>query len=75
MERKKPTVKYFHFFGGKCYILANHEKRRKMNPKSDEGTLLGYSTNSRAYMVYKNRTKTMMESINIAIDDTPEYNQ
>jgi transposase InsO family protein len=66
---RKPTVKYFHVFGSKCYILADREQRRKMDPKSDEGIFLGYSRNSRAYRVYNSRTKTMMESINVVIDD------
>ena len=39
------TVKYFHVFGSKCYILADCEQRRKMDPKSDEEIFLGYSTN------------------------------
>jgi hypothetical protein len=30
---------------------------------------LGYSTNSRAYRVFTKRTKTVMESINVVIDD------
>ncbi|MCI00728.1 copia protein, partial [Trifolium medium] len=54
---RKPIVKYFHVFGSKCYILANREQRRKMDPKSDEGRFLGYSTNSRAYRVFNSRTK------------------
>ena len=37
--------------------------------KSDEGIFLGYSTSSRAYKVYNKRTKTIMESINVKIDD------
>ena len=40
-----------------------------MDPKSDEGIFLGYSTNSRAYRVFNSRTKVMMESINVTIDD------
>ncbi|CAJ2652309.1 unnamed protein product [Trifolium pratense] len=66
----KPTVKYFHVFGSKCYILADREPRRKLDPKSDEGIFLGYSTNSRAYRDFNSRTRTMMESINVVIDDT-----
>ena len=31
---------------------------------------LGYSTGSRAYRVYNKRTKIVMESINVKIDDT-----
>ncbi|MCH89716.1 retrovirus-related pol polyprotein from transposon tnt 1-94 [Trifolium medium] len=68
---KKPIVSYFHVFGSKCYILADREQRRKLDPKSDEGIFLGYSTNSRAYRVYNSKTKVLMESINVVIDDAP----
>ena len=40
-----------------------------MDPKSDEGIFLGYYTNSRAYRVFNSRTKVMIESINVIIDD------
>src|SRR6266487_7164820 len=71
-KNKKPTVKYFHVFGSKCYILADREQRRKLDPKSDEGIFLGYSTNSRAYRVFNSRTKVMMESSNVVIVDHVE---
>ncbi|MCI12182.1 gag-pol polyprotein, partial [Trifolium medium] len=41
-----------------------------MDPKSDEGIFLGYSTNNRAYKMFNSRTNTMMESINVVIDDS-----
>ncbi|MCI45589.1 gag-pol polyprotein, partial [Trifolium medium] len=41
-----------------------------MDPTSDEGIFMGYSTNSRAYRVFNSRTKTMMESLNVVIDDS-----
>ncbi|KAK2367599.1 hypothetical protein QL285_080866 [Trifolium repens] len=69
---RKSNVKYFHVFRSKCYILADREQRRKLDPKSDEGIFLGYSTNSRAYRVFNNRTRTMIESINVVINDYPE---
>ena len=34
-----------------------------------KGIFLGYSTTSQAYRVYNKRTKTVMESINVEIDD------
>jgi len=66
---KKPTVKYFRTFGSKCYILRDRENLGKFDPKSDEGIFLGYSTNSRAYRVFNKRTETVMESINVVVDD------
>jgi len=66
---KKPTVKYFRTFGSKCYILRDRENLGKFDTKSDEGIFLGYATNSCAYRVFNKRTKTVMESINVVIDD------
>ena len=66
---KKPKVKYFLVFGSKCYILNDRENLGKFNAKSDEGIFLGYSTTSRAYRVFNKRTKTVMKSINMVIDD------
>jgi len=68
-KERKPTLKYFHVFRSKCYILEDRDYKRKMDPKSDEGIFLGYSTNSRAYRVYNNMTQVVMESINVVIDD------
>ena len=56
-------------FGSKCYILNDRENLGKFDAKSDEGIFLGYSTTSRAYRVFNKRTKTVMESINVKIDD------
>ena len=66
---KKPKVKYFRVFGSKCSILNDWENHGKFDAKSDEGIFLGYSTTSRAYRVFNKRTKTVMESINVVIDD------
>ena len=62
-------MKYFRVFGSKCFILNDRENLGKFNAKSDEGIFLGYFVNSRAYRVYNKRTKTIMESINVVIDD------
>ena len=66
---KKPKVKYFRVFGRKYYILNDQENLGKFDAKSDEGIFLGYSTSGRAYRVYNKRTKTVMESINVKIDE------
>ena len=66
---KKPKVKYFRVFRSKCYILNDRENLGKFDVKSDEGIFLGYSTTSRAYRVFNKRTKTVMDSINVKIDD------
>ena len=66
---KKPVVKYFGIFGSDCYILRDIENLEKFDAKSDVGYFLGYSSTSRAYRVYNLRTKTVMESSNVVIND------
>ena len=66
---KKQRVKYFRVFGSKCYILNHRKNLGKFDAKSDECIFLGYSTTSRSYRVFNKKTKTVMESINVKIND------
>ena len=66
---KRPVVKYFRIFGSDCYIMRDRENLEKFDAKSDKGYFLGYSSTSRAYKVYNLRTKTIMESSNVVIND------
>ena len=45
---KKPSIKYFHIIGSVCYIINDRVYKQKLDPKSDEGIFLGYSSTSRA---------------------------
>lgn len=49
--------------------MRDRENLSKFESKSDEGIFLGYSRNSRAFRVYNLRTRVVMESINVVIDD------
>ena len=66
------NLSHFHVFGCTCYILNDREQVGKFQAKSDQCVFLGYSTNSRAYKVYNLRTKTIMKTINVVIDDFNE---
>ena len=66
---KKPNLKHFHEFRSTYYILKDREPRGKFFAKSDEEVFLGYSSNSRAYKLYIRRTMSIIESINLQIDD------
>ena len=65
----KPNVKYFRIFGSTCFILKDRENVGKFDPRSKEGIFLGYSSTSKAYRVYNKRTKKVMETINVVIDE------
>ena len=66
---KKPSINYFHVFGSKCFILRDRQHLGKFDSKSEKGIFVGYSMTSKAYRVYNFRTKNIMESTNVVIDD------
>ncbi|XP_022841840.1 uncharacterized protein LOC111365516 [Olea europaea var. sylvestris] len=52
-----------------CYIMRDRENLGKFDSKSDDGIFLGYSKNSRVHRVYNLRTQSVLESVNVVIDD------
>jgi len=69
---KTLTVKYFKFFGSKCYIKRTDEKLGKFEPRADEGILLGYSSRSKGYKCYNKRLGKFFGSIDIVVDEAGE---
>ncbi|GJR19811.1 retrovirus-related pol polyprotein from transposon TNT 1-94 [Tanacetum coccineum] len=71
LPQKKPTLDYFRVFGSKCFILNTKDYLTKFNPKSYEGVFLGYSQNSKAYIIRNKYTRKIEESLNVTFDETP----
>ena len=69
LASNKPQVGYFRVFGSKCYILDKH-RRSKFAPKSHEGFLLGYGSNSHTYRVYNNFTRKVEETVDVKFDES-----
>ncbi|GJZ28706.1 retrovirus-related pol polyprotein from transposon TNT 1-94 [Tanacetum coccineum] len=68
---KKPTLYYFRVFGSKCFILNTKDYLTKFDPKSFKGVFLGYSQNSKAYIILNKHTRKIEESLNVTFDETP----
>ncbi|GJT78867.1 retrovirus-related pol polyprotein from transposon TNT 1-94 [Tanacetum coccineum] len=68
---RKPTLDYFRVFGSKCFILNTKDYLTKFDPKSYEGVFLGYSQNSKAYIILNKHTRKIEESLNVTFDETP----
>jgi len=64
-----PSVKHFKIFGSKCYIKNNDEQLGKLEPKADEGILLGYSPHNKAYKCYNKRLGRIVDSIDVVVDE------
>nr|GFC46705.1 hypothetical protein [Tanacetum cinerariifolium] len=53
-------------------ILLDGENLDKIKNKGDECIFVGYSTQSRAYRIFKKRTRVIMESIHVNFDEFPQ---
>eukprot|EP00253_Pinus_taeda_P014004 PITA_14004 len=67
--RETPSVKHFKIFGSKCYIKNTDEKLGKLEPKADEGILIGYSPHSKAYKCYNKRLGRIVDSIDVVVHE------
>nr|GEU50311.1 UBN2 domain-containing protein [Tanacetum cinerariifolium] len=71
LRGRKPTLDYFRVFGSKCFTLDTKYYLTKFDPKSYEGVFLGYSQNSKAYIILNKQTKKIKESLNMKFDEIP----
>ncbi|GJW40577.1 retrovirus-related pol polyprotein from transposon TNT 1-94 [Tanacetum coccineum] len=72
LRGRKPTLDYFRLFGSKFFILNTKVYLTKFDPKSYEGVFLGYSQNSKAYIILNKHTRKVEESLNVTFDETPQ---
>ncbi|GJV63117.1 retrovirus-related pol polyprotein from transposon TNT 1-94 [Tanacetum coccineum] len=68
---RKPTLDYFKVFGSKWFILNTKDYLTKFDPKLYKGVFLGYSQNSKAYIILNKHTIKIEESLNLTFDETP----
>ncbi|KAL8121917.1 hypothetical protein AgCh_018593 [Apium graveolens] len=69
MNEQKPSIKYFHVFGARCFVLKDGDDRRgKFEAKAYEGIFVGYGR--RSYRVYIIDQHKVTKSVNITFDDT-----
>ncbi|GJX51441.1 ribonuclease H-like domain-containing protein [Tanacetum coccineum] len=65
ITRKIPIISYIRPFGCDVTILNTIDYLGKFEGKSDEGFLVGYSLNSKAFRVYNLETKRVEENLHI----------
>nr|GFA55242.1 hypothetical protein [Tanacetum cinerariifolium] len=72
INERKPSVKFFHIFGSLCYIVRDGENLDKIKENGDAYIFVGYSTQSRAYIVFNKRTRVIVQSIHVNFDELPQ---
>nr|GEU29774.1 reverse transcriptase domain-containing protein [Tanacetum cinerariifolium] len=68
-KAKKPDISYLHVFGALRYPKNDHEDIGKLGAKGDVGFFIGYSANFVAYRLYHQRTRKIMEMMNVMFDE------
>nr|GEY02293.1 retrovirus-related Pol polyprotein from transposon TNT 1-94 [Tanacetum cinerariifolium] len=72
---RKPLIKHLHIFGFTCYLTRDGENLDKMKEKGDPCILVGYSTQSKGYRIYNNRTRLIVESIHLKFDEIKKMSE
>ncbi|KAJ9543932.1 hypothetical protein OSB04_023639 [Centaurea solstitialis] len=68
-QQKKPYIGFLKPFGCPCTILDTKTHLGKFDSKSDDGVLVGYSSQSKALRVFNNSTRIIEESDNVKCNE------
>ncbi|GJR30928.1 putative ribonuclease H-like domain-containing protein [Tanacetum coccineum] len=66
---RKPALSFMRPFGCPITILNTIDHLGKFDVKADEGFFVGYSTNSKAFRVFNNRTKIVEENLRVQFSE------
>jgi transposase InsO family protein len=65
-----PDVSYFRVFGCKGYMHVPADKRKKLDPKAIEVTLVGYEPGSKGYRLWDKHTRSVKLSRDVTFDES-----
>ncbi|GJS62993.1 putative ribonuclease H-like domain-containing protein [Tanacetum coccineum] len=69
---RKPVLSFMRPFGCPVIILNTIDNLGKFDGNADEGFFVGYSTNSKAFRVFNNRTRIVEENLHVQFsENTP----
>jgi hypothetical protein len=67
---RNPNISYFRVFGCKCFIFKKRKHLGKFESRVDEGMLVGYASNYKAYKVFNNSTRVIEEICDMEFDES-----
>nr|GEV60805.1 putative ribonuclease H-like domain-containing protein [Tanacetum cinerariifolium] len=65
LHRRTPSISFMRPFGCPVTILNTLDSLGKFERKVDEGFLVGYSVNSKAFRVFNSRTRIVQETLHV----------
>ena len=70
MEKQETNIIYFKVFESKCFILNPKDNLAKVDAKYNIGIFLGYSSSSKACIVFNKKTMVVEKSIHVVFDES-----
>nr|GEY03495.1 hypothetical protein [Tanacetum cinerariifolium] len=72
VRNKKPDLTLFKVFGALCYPINDSEDLGKLQLTADIGIFVGYAPSRKGYRIYNKRTRRIMETIHVQLDELAE---
>ena len=67
--KNKPDISHVRIFGSKTFVHIPDVKRKKFDPKSLEGVLVGFCERTKGYRIFIPTTKKVEVSLDVLIDE------
>nr|GFB10224.1 retrovirus-related Pol polyprotein from transposon TNT 1-94 [Tanacetum cinerariifolium] len=69
LHDKLPDLSFFHVFGALCYPINDSENLGKLQPKADIEIFIGYALTKKAFRIYNQHTRRIVETIHVDFDE------
>ncbi|GKE24520.1 retrovirus-related pol polyprotein from transposon TNT 1-94 [Tanacetum coccineum] len=69
LHDRKTDLSYLHEFSALCYLTNDSEDLGKLKAKADVGIFIGYALENKAYRIYNQHTRRIMETIHVYFDE------
>nr|GEU83773.1 retrovirus-related Pol polyprotein from transposon TNT 1-94 [Tanacetum cinerariifolium] len=69
LHDKLSDLSFFHVFGALCYPTNDSENLEKLQPKADIGIFIGYAPTKKAFQIYNQRARQIIETIHVDFDE------
>ncbi len=68
--RKAPDLSHLRVFGSKCWYVLPKKKVKKLDARSKEGLMMGYSSQSKGYKILDLESSTLIVSRDVTFDES-----
>nr|GEU32287.1 retrovirus-related Pol polyprotein from transposon TNT 1-94 [Tanacetum cinerariifolium] len=69
LHNKPPDLSFLHVLGALCYLTNDSENLGKLQPKVDIDIFIGYAPTKKAFRIYNQRTRRIIEIIHVDFDE------